>query len=279
MRRIAIASEKGGVGKTTTAVSLAAGLALQGQRVLLVDVDPQGSATRWIGNIVRPDLSDALQGRHEWTRVIHPSVVPNLDLIPASPHLEDAGRTSTPQLERLRRGLEALTTPYDTIVFDCPPGSGALLTMALTAAHEIFVTSEPTPLALAGIRGIIRVGGRIRADLNCDLHLARIVFCRVQSRRKLSQMAFDTTNASFPHLPPAHIIRENVRLAEAPKAKQPIQLFAPKSHGAQDYGQLVRAVLREGQMREAGSRTDTDGTSAAAYPGHRRADSSSRINI
>ncbi|MEZ4648327.1 MAG: ParA family protein [Candidatus Eisenbacteria bacterium] len=264
MRRIAIASEKGGVGKTTTSVNLAAGLALEGQRVLLVDVDPQGSATRWVGGIVRPDLSDALEGRHDWNRVVHPSVVPNLDLIPASQYLEDTGRTKTPQLERIRRGIETLESTYDTLIFDCPPGSGALLTMALTAAHEIFVTSEPTPLALAGIRGIIRVGGRIRADLNNELHLARIVFCRVQARRKLSQMAFETTNASFPHLPPAHIIRENVRLAEAPKAKQPIQLFAPKSHGAQDYAQLVRAVLREDRIREVGSRTGADGPQAAA---------------
>lgn len=252
MRRIAIASEKGGVGKTTTSVNLSAGLALAGQKVLLVDVDPQASATRWIGDTARPDLADALRGRASFAKAIHSSTVPGVDLLPSSPHLEDLARGANPPLERLRRAIGALEKQYDTVIFDCPPGSGVLLTMALAAAEDIFVTSEPTPLALAGIRGIIRVGGRIRADLNSELHLSRIIFCRVQGRRKLSNVAFETTRASFPHLPPAHIIRENVRLAEAPQKKQPIQLFAPTSHGAQDYGQLVRAVLRESMGRELG---------------------------
>jgi chromosome partitioning protein len=261
MRRIAIASEKGGVGKTTTSVNLSAGLALAGQKVLLIDVDPQGSASRWIGGGQRPGLADALEGRTSFAKAVHRTAIPGLDLVPGSPRLEEIARVPNPPLERLRRAVMAMEKRYDTIVFDCPPGSSVLLTMALTAAEEIFVTSEPSPLALAGIRGIIRVGSRIRADLNSDLHLARIIFCRVHSRRKLSQLALETTNSSFPHLPPAHVIRENVRLAESPQKKQPIQSFAPRSHGAQDYGLLVRAVLRDSMARERGA-TRTAGASS-----------------
>ena len=253
MRRIAIASEKGGVGKTTTAVNLSAGLALGGQKVLLVDVDPQCSASRWIGDGSRPDLSDALRGRVAFARAIHRTKVRGLDLIPGSPQLEGFSRSADPPFERLARAIDALKEPYDTVVFDCPPGSGVLLTMALVAAEEIFVTAEPTPLALGGIRGMIRLGSRIRSEFDSDLRLSRLVFCRVQSRRKLSRVAIEKTNASFPHLPPAHIIRENVRLAEAPEKKKPIQRFAPRSHGDQDYGQLVRAVLRESTERETGA--------------------------
>lgn len=249
MRRIAIASDKGGVGKTTTAVSLAAGLALEGQRVLLVDADPQGSSTRWIGNAPRPDLAEALRGRVAFSRAIHRSVVRGLDIIPSSHRLEEVAFGEAPPLERLHEALSPFAERYDTLIVDCPPGTGALVALALAAAEEIFVATEPTPLALGGIRGIIRVGGRVRSDVDSNLRLSRIVFCRVQPRRKLSGMAFRTTKTTFPHLPPAHVIRENVKLAEAPEARKPIQLYAPRSYGAQDYAALVRAVLRDSVER------------------------------
>jgi len=257
MRSIAIINQKGGVGKTTTAVNLAAGLALQGGRVCVLDMDPQAHATLHLGISgprTSPSIYDVLiQGTpilDALQRVDNRlSLVPgHIDLAAAEIELADeAGREN-----RLRDRVAGLDG-FDYLIIDCPPSLGILTLNALTAVREVFLPLQPHFLALHGLSQILNTIDAVSRRLNRDLRLTGVVLCMYETGTRLAgEVSHDVNEflgtAEDPERPWhgaktfATKIRRNVRLAEAPSFGRSIHTYAPTSPGAQDYQSLAREV-------------------------------------
>ncbi len=186
MRRIAIACSKGGVGKTSLCVGLASVLAEQGQKVLLIDCDAQGAATRWLGAERTPGLSRVLSGRGDLADHVQPTPTPNLEVVPASVGLLTLDRSTAGDTDaelRLARALDALEGRWDTVVMDTPPTLGFAVTSALAAATDLVVPVEAKPLGLDAAGDVIGMAKRIRARLNPELSEPRVVVSRTTRTR------------------------------------------------------------------------------------------------
>ena len=252
MRVWAVANQKGGTGKTTTAVNVAAGLALKGRRVLLVDLDPQASASAWLGH-QRADraLLDVLVKGAPLAPLALETGTAHLSLIPGSPLLRLAGDAlaSKPGRDvRLRKALAALPAAWDWVLLDCAPYLDVLALMALAAADRVLVPVETRTMALSGLEAVRELVADVRDTLNPALEVGAILPCRVDSRTLLSQQVIAHLRETHGKLVLKTVVRENVRLAEAPGHNQTIFTYAPESAGAEDYAAVAAELLqREGK--------------------------------
>jgi chromosome partitioning protein len=247
-RTIAIVNQKGGVGKSTTAVNLGASLAVLGARVLLVDIDPQGNTTSGLGidkNALTGDVYSVLLSNVPAANVVRPTGVSNLEVIPATIALAGAEIELVPALSRetrLKRALEPLAGRYDYILIDCPPSLGLLTLNALTAASEVFIPVQAEYYALEGLSQLTTVVQRIREALNPGLRITGVLVTMFDGRTRLATEVLDEVNTHFPEQVFRTQIPRNVRLSEAPSYGKPVILFDVKSRGAQAYLALAREV-------------------------------------
>lgn len=248
-RVVAVANQKGGVGKTTTAVSLAAAMAELGRRTLLIDMDPQGNASSGVGVRVSPDrptVYEVLVAGLDVVDAIEPTSVPNLFCAPATIHLAGAEIELVSVLSRehkLRRALEAVRGDFDVILVDCPPSLGLLTINALSAADGVVVPIQSEYYALEGLGALRRNAELIRAQLNPDLEIIGFVLTMLDGRTRLSQQVVAEVETHFGDQVFRTRIPRSVRLAEAPSHAQPISVFDPTSSGARAYHALAEEVL------------------------------------
>lgn len=255
MRVFAAVNQKGGSGKTTTAVNLGAALAEKGRRVLVLDLDPQASASAWLG------VKDGGKGLLEvFTQgaalapLVKPTAVPNLEVVPSSSWLLGVERAlaGEPGAETiLRRAIAKLPGRWDYVLLDCPPTLGLLAVSALTAADEVLVPVEAHVMALAGLASLTQTVDLVRDRLNPELAIGAILACRVDMRTNLSREVVGSLRDRFKGLVLKTVVRENVRLAEAPSFSQPITTYAPESAGAEDYRSAAAEILSRGKRRSA----------------------------
>lgn len=252
MRRITITNLKGGVGKTTTAVNLAAGLARRLQerdeRVLLIDLDPQieASASSWL-NRSDPEngLLQALHGEKDIVDLVQATDVPGLDLIPGCAGLSRAEvlLANEPGSETVLAGVvDELPQNWSVVLIDTPPAQGWLMHSALTAASDVLVVIESGAMALGSLTGLDRVVSLVRKRLNPDLALFGVLQCRADARTRLYREVDELLKAQFPDEALSTIIRTDVRLLEAPGHRQDIFRYAPSSRAAEDFGRLADEV-------------------------------------
>lgn len=247
MRTIAVAMQKGGSGKTTTSVSLAATLAEAGKRVLLVDLDPQANTTSWYA------IRDAGKGMFaclcENARIdtiIANASVAGVDVAPASTWLVGAERALAAEVGAetlLRRRLRDVADRYDVALIDTPPTLGILTVAALVAADQVLIPVAAHVLALNGLAQLLDTIETVRDRLNDKLEVLGIVPCRLDARTRHGPEVVSELRRRFPAETFATAIRENVRLAEAPSFGLPITSYDTKSAGADDYRALAREVL------------------------------------
>lgn len=213
--------------------------------MLLVDLDPQCSATSWlrIGE-ERGTVYDVFLENVPVTDVIANTSVSGLDLLPASPFLVGLDRrlAGEPGAEVILRGVVRGLRSYDYVLFDCPPGLGLLTLNALTAAREVLVPVEASVMALAGLAQLWRTVETVRDRLNPDLQITGIVACRVRATRHAGEVV-EQLRERFPVECLPVVIRENVRLTEAPSFRQPVTVYDRRSRGAEDYASLAAAII------------------------------------
>jgi chromosome partitioning protein len=247
----ALANQKGGVGKTTTAINLGAYLAFLGQRVLLIDIDPQSNATSSLGvdkRTVELSTYDLLVRGVPLTNITQLSSSVRFDLAPSSPAL--AGATvelvNLPRREyRLRQALETLDQRYDYVLIDCPPSLGILTVNGLTAAADgVIIPVQCEYLALEGLSQLGRAIDLVRRALNPDLRLRGLVMTMFDVRTNLSRQVVEEVQRHFPGRVFKTIIPRSVRLSEAPSYGETILTYAPKSAGALAYESLAWEILR-----------------------------------
>jgi len=248
-RVIAIASQKGGVGKTTTAINLGACLAQEGRRVLLLDIDPQGNATSGLGvngNDRRTTVYESLIGQDEIRQAVIPTVLANLDLAPAGQRLSGAEVELVGLMARetrLRTCLAPIRQEYDFILIDGPPSLGLLTVNALTAADSVLIPLQCEYLALEGLTQLIAAIRLVQDHLNPALRIEGVLLTMFDARLNLSQQVAGEARKFFAERVYKTVIPRNVRLSEAPSFGKPIVLYDPHSSGADSYRELAREVL------------------------------------
>ena len=247
----AIANQKGGVGKTTTAVNLAACVAEAGFRTLLIDMDPQSNATLGLGLSKDREVTvyDVLLGEASLSEAITPSGIDNLDVAPAGPDL--AGATvelpRTPGSEtRLREALDGLEDDYAFVLLDCPPSLGPLTVNALAAADRVIVPVQAEYFALEGLAGLLDTLSLIQRELNPRLSVAGMLLTMYDNRTRLGQDVEREVREHFPDLVFNTVIPRNVRVGEAPSFGRPVTHHDPYCAGAEAYFELAKEVTARG---------------------------------
>lgn len=246
---VAIANQKGGVGKTTTTVNLAACLAELGKKVLLIDTDPQGNATSGysINKVeVTNTIYELLLGDCSVNECIIKNVIPNVSVIPSNVNLAAAEIELIGVEDKefiLKKELEYVVDQYDYILIDCPPALNTLTLNAMTTANSVIVPIQCEYLALEGLSDLITTINLVKERLNNELDLEGIVFTMYDSRTVLSQDVVSTVKESFPDKIYESKIPRNVRLSEAPSFGKPITEYDPKSTGAESYRSLAKEII------------------------------------
>lgn len=254
MSVVAIANQKGGVGKTTTAINLGAALARSGRRILLIDGDPQSNATSGLGLIPgnSATLYDVLTAQQPASACVQETSEPGLSILPASRDLAGAEveLAALPDRERrLRDAIATLRSGFDYVLLDCSPSLGLLTLNALTAADRVLIPVQCEYLALEGLGYLAATIDRVAERLNPPLTVGGVLLTMFDSRTNLSQEVVSQVRAHFPQTY-STIIPRSVRLGEAPSFGRTIFQYAPGSRGAETYRELAREFL---QREEAGS--------------------------
>ncbi len=247
-RIMAVANQKGGVGKTTTAVNLGAGLAELGFRVLVVDLDPQGNATTGLGidgRTFERSMYDVIMRDAPIEDAVEPTSLKNLFVAPATIDLAGAEIELVPSFSRelkLRKALESVAGEFDFILVDCPPSLGLITINGLAAADEVLVPIQCEYYALEGLGQLLRNVHLVQANLNEKLEMSTIVLTMYDGRTKLAEQVADEVRAHFGNKVCRNIIPRTVRISEAPSFGQPITVFDPSSRGAIAYRELAKEV-------------------------------------
>src|SRR5579872_10344 len=247
-RILAVANQKGGVGKTTTAVNLGAGLADLGYRVLVIDLDPQGNATTGLGVDGRSfelSMYDVVMRDAKLEDAIEPTSIKNLFVAPATIDLAGAEIELVPTFSRelrLRRALESIAGDFEFVLIDCPPSLGLITVNGLAAADEVLVPIQCEYYALEGLGQLLRNVHLVQANLNERLEVTTIVLTMYDGRTKLAEQVADEVRTHFGNKVCRNVIPRTVRISEAPSFGQPITAFDPSSRGAIAYRELAREV-------------------------------------
>ncbi len=254
MRTIAVVNEKGGTGKTTTAVNLAAALGRAGRRTLLVDLDGQAAASRWVGVEEDHRLAEAIIRGGGLEPI--PDVLPGVSLAPSSGKLDSVAHELRPtQGGQLRRALAPLSDDYEYALIDCPPSLGnRLIGNALLAASHAIVPVEPSVLALDGLRMLLTTLQDVRDGFDHPIELIGVVVCRFETRTRLSRLVLAELNRALPGHVFATTVRETVRMQECPASGESILTFSPDCNAAEDYLALAEELLAGGPAASAETR-------------------------
>ena len=252
-RVIAVANQKGGVGKSTTAINLSACLAEKEKKVLTIDMDPQGNTTSGLGvdkNNVENTLYELLLGEAETKNTIVKDVVENVDLIPSNVNLSGAEIELIGVDEKeyiLKKIIDKVRRKYDYIIIDCPPSLNMLTINALTAANSVLVPIQCEYYALEGLSQLIHTIDLVKDRLNKKLVMEGVVFTMYDARTNLSLQVVENVKDNLNQNIYKTIIPRNVRLAEAPSYGMPINLYDPKSKGTESYLLLAEEVINKGE--------------------------------
>ncbi len=246
---IAVANQKGGVAKTTTAINLSASLALAEKRVLLIDLDPQGNASSGVGidcDTLKSSVYDLLIGRKAFSEIKIKTEVPHLDLLPAGIDLVGAEIELAEMQGRetiLKAGLKDIRGTYDYIIMDCPPSLGFLTLNALTATDTLLVPLQCEYYALEGLKLLLRTMQLVQKSFNPALKIEGIVLTMYDSRNNLNRQVSEEVRGHFSAQVFKSVIPRNITLAEAPSYGKPVSLYNALSRGAQAYLALAKEVI------------------------------------
>lgn len=250
-RMIAITNQKGGVGKTTTAINLAASLAEAGQKILLIDFDPQGNASSGLIQSMQDEqktIYDLICGNASQEACIIKGVTENLDLIPANMNLAGAEaefQELDDMEQRLKQAASGLREAYDYVLIDCPPSLSVLTVNALTAADSVIIPIQCEYYALEGLNQVLRTIYLVKRKLNPALSVEGILFTMYDQRTNLSEQVVETVRENLNEPIYETIIPRNVKLAEAPSHGEPINVYDSGSRGAESYRLLAAEILQK----------------------------------
>lgn len=253
-RIIAVANQKGGVGKTTTTINLSASLAELGQKVLVVDVDPQGNTTSGLGvdkNAIENTIYELVLGECTIDECMKYNILENLDIIPSNVNLAGAEIDLIGVEHRefiLKQELSKVSSKYDYIILDCPPSLSMLTVNAMTAANTVLVPIQCEYYALEGLSQLIHTINLVQKKLNPELEIEGVVFTMYDARTNLSLQVVENVKNNLKQNIYKTIIPRNIRLAESPSHGLPINIYDPKSSGAESYKLLAEEVIHRGDI-------------------------------
>lgn len=249
-RIIAVANQKGGVGKTTTSINLSACMAAKGKKVLIIDMDPQGNTTSGYGiqkNELENTVYELIMGDCSVEDCIIKEIIPNASIIPANVNLAGAEIELIGVADKdfiLKHEIDWVKDSYDFIIIDCPPSLNLLTINAMTTADAVLVPIQCEYYALEGLSQLIHTINLVKERLNPHLDMDGVVFTMYDSRTNLSNQVVDNVKSNLNQKVYSTLIPRNIRLAEAPSYGQPINIYDPKSAGAESYMALADEVIR-----------------------------------